>query len=182
MQVVGVRKRKLDGAWMRWAAYAVDTDPHGTWLYTPLGSIVVGERSGVSARSYVGVPDAPGLEVLHLAPAAGWWFAAWTVDGLGRRLTLDICRPPAFSAGQWSFDDLELDLWWRDGEAGVADHDEFDEACALGLIGSDERATCLATATSLEVDLRSWAAPFDELAWHRLAHLAQFGLTPLTDP
>jgi hypothetical protein len=182
MEAVAVEKRKLDGAWMRWAAYVVGRDTNGTWLYTPRGSIVVGERDGVAAWSYVGVPQAPGLDVVHLAPVAGWWFAAWAVDGLGRRLTIDICRPPVFSLGQWSFDDLELDVWWRGGDSGVVDHDEFDEACDAGLIGPDERTTSLRTATELDADVRTGNAPFDELAWQQLARCTRLGLAPLTTP
>jgi hypothetical protein len=182
METVAVEKRKLGGAWMRWAAYAVDEDAHGIWLYTPKGSIVVGERDGEGAWSYVGVPEAPGLDVLHLVPVSGWWFPAWAIDEAGRRLTVDICRPPVGSGNLWAFDDLELDLWARHGEAGVADHDEFDDACSAGLIDPDERTICLSSAAELETALRSGTAPFDESAWERLARYTLLGLAPLTTP
>ena len=182
MQVVGVQKRKLDGRWMRWRAYIADVDSRGTWLFTPQGSIVVGGRTEVTAWSYVGVPEAPGLDVLHLAPVADWWFAAWANDAVGRRLTIDLSRPPVHAEGVWTFEDLELDIWNRGRDVVIADQDEFEDACASGLIGPAERDSCLATTERLDDAVRGGSSPFDERTWERLAKLGRLDLPPLTAP
>jgi hypothetical protein len=182
VQVVGVQKRKLGGRWMRWLAYVVEVDSHGSWLFTPQGSIVVGGRSEITASSYVGVPEAPGVAVLHLAPRGDWWFAAWANDTVGRRLSIDLSRPPVFADGVWTFEDLELDLWNRGHDVGVADRDEFDDACAAGSITPVEREACLAASERLADAVRAGSSPFGERAWQLLAELDQSDLPPLTTP
>jgi hypothetical protein len=106
---------------MVWRAYVLAEDGFGTWLFTPEGSIVSGRRDGeVDRSSYVGVPDKPGLHVLHLVPTAGWWFGTWANDGVGQRIAIDICTPPVHIDGEWLFDDLELDLYRRGSRLGVS--------------------------------------------------------------
>jgi len=118
---------------MVWRAYVLQEDEHGTLLYTPQGSTVVGRRGGVVRTSHVGVPEAPGLHLLQLVPAgAGWWFGTWAVDQVGPRTAIDICTAPRWEDGAWSYDDLALDVYRRLDTVGMFDRDEFDEAWQVG--------------------------------------------------
>jgi hypothetical protein len=164
---------------MVWRAYVLGEDGFGTWLFTPEGSIVRGRRGGEVGSSYVGVPDKPGLHVLHLVPVAGWWFGTWANDGFGQRIAIDICTPPVHIDGEWLFDDLELDLYRRGSRLGVFDEDEFDDGYAAGHIGPDEAEPCRGTASELHHRLRDGDALFDSVGWDRLQAAIALGLAPL---
>ena len=168
MDEVRIRKRKRPEGFMVWRAYVLAEDEFGVWLYTPEGSIVCGARGGEVASSYVGVPEKPGLHVLHLVPPAAWWFGTWANDGIGQRVAIDICTPPVHVDGEWVFDDLELDLYRRGSTLGVFDEDEFDDGCAAGHIGPDEAEACRGTASKLHERLRTGDTLFDSVGWERL--------------
>jgi hypothetical protein len=132
---VFVRKRKRPSGTGTWGAYVIGDDVHGTWLFSPKGSLFRGEKGG----KLVGVVEVgqgqrdAGCDVLHLVPrGSNWWFAAW--GNFDDTLTVDICLPMTFDGTTWEYVDLEIDLWANPftGEFGVADEDEFDEACAAG--------------------------------------------------
>ena len=167
---------------MVWSAYVIKEDEHGTWLYTPEGSVVAGRRDGVVGRSYVGIPEAPGLHVLQLIPAdRAWWYGTWAVDQVGPRTAIDICTPPEFADGQWSYVDLELDVYRRQEMVGIFDGDEFEEACNLRTISAIEREVCLSTAAGLDCRLRAEDWLLDEVVWDRLAASVRLDLPPLLD-
>jgi hypothetical protein len=167
---------------MVWKAYVLGDDEYGTWLYTPEGSRVVGRRGGVVSSSFVGIPDAPGLHVLQLVPAdGGWWFGTWAVDHVAPRTAIDICTPPAFAEDEWSYVDLELDVYRRQDTVGIFDDDEFDEACQSGLISADERDVCLAAAAELDDRLRGSDRLLDEVVWDRLAAGVRLDVPALPD-
>jgi hypothetical protein len=165
---------------MVWRAYALGEDAFGTWLFTPEGSIVCGRRGGKVGTSYVGVPDKPGLNVLHLVPNAGWWFGTWANDGVGQRIAIDICTPPVHTDGEWIFDDLELDLYRRGSQLGVFDDDEFDDGCAAGHIDHHEAEACRGAASELHHRLRDGDALFDSVGWDRLQAAIGLSLAPLS--
>jgi len=166
---------------MVWMAYLLEEDEHGTWLYTPEGSRVAGRRGGAVATSYVGIPEAPGLHVLQLVPAGGaWWFGTWAIDQVGRRTAIDICTPATFEDGEWSYVDLELDVYRRQDAVGIFDGDEFDEACQSGMIEADEREVSVSTAAGLDDRLRGSDGLLDEVVWDRLAAVVRLELPPLS--
>ena len=58
-----------------------------------------------------------------------FWFTADT------DLTIDVCTPLAVSGDNWSFVDMELDLFGAaDGRAGIVDEDEWGALVCSGLI------------------------------------------------
>jgi hypothetical protein len=74
-------------------------DEFGTWLYSPEGTLVQGEKDGVIAFNEVGRGNRDeGAHCIHLAPPAGWWFAVWADDGNVRSVTVDVCVPPSLTA------------------------------------------------------------------------------------
>lgn len=167
---------------MVWCSYVIEENEQGTWLYTPEGSIVAGRRGHVVRSSFMGVPEAPGLHVLQLVPAGGvWWFGTWAVDHGAPRTAIDICTPPAFHDGQWSYVDLELDVYRRQETVGIFDRDELEEACRLGTISPIEREVCLRTAARLDDRLRGTDWLLDEVVWDRLAASVRLNLPPLVD-
>lgn len=164
---------------MVWRAYALGEDRSGTWLFTPEGSIVRGRRGREVRSSYVGVPDKPGLHVLHLVPSTGWWLGTWAKEGVGRRIAIDICTPPVHVDGEWLFDDLELDLHRRGPQLGVFDEEEFEDGRTAGHIGPDEARECRRTASELHRRLRDGDALFDTVGWDRLEAAIGLRLAPL---
>lgn len=179
MDTVHIQKRKRPEGLMVWRAYVLGADDFGTWLFTPEGSLVRGRRGGEVASSYVGVPENPGLHVLHLVPTNGWWFGTWAIDGVGRRISIDICTPPVYVDGEWHYDDLELDLYRRGTRLGVFDEDEFEAACTAGHIGRDEAQACRESASALHDRLRDGDDLFDSVGWDRLQLAVDLRLEPL---
>ena len=183
METIFLRKRKrLSGSGL-WAAYILDVDEYGTWLFSPKGSLYRGEKDGVTGTCEVGqgARDA-GLDVLHLIPPAAWWFAQWAREGRGARASIDICTPASLVGTEWSYGDLELDLLCpAPGIVELHDEDEFNAACAAGHISDRERAAALVTTTELQSLLEENTAPFDETPWRRLDHAVALALPPLLD-
>ena len=66
----------------------------GTWLYSPEGSLVRGEKDGVVAFNEVGRRNRDrGSHYIHLVPPGAWWFAVWADDGNSRSVAIDVCVP-----------------------------------------------------------------------------------------
>jgi len=85
VQTVRIRKQKRPTGQMIWRAYVFTTDQFGTWLYSPEGTLVRGEKDGVIAFNEVGRGNrARGAHCIHLVPPGGWWFAIWADDGHAR--------------------------------------------------------------------------------------------------
>ena len=123
-----VRKCKRPNAHAVWGAYEVDRDEHGVWLYTPEGSRFRSTTGdGTESECFAGQPDAPGLHVMQLVPAGdAWWFGHWKIIGGHRTVSIDVCTPAGFAGAEWTYVDLELDLYKSgDGTLGVLDEDEL---------------------------------------------------------
>lgn len=96
-----------------------------------------------------------------------FWFTAET------DLTVDICTPPTFRDGTWSFVDLELDLFRRpDGRAGIVDQDEWEALVAADLLSDDEVITAEGAARSLLPLVEDRVEPFGAAALPWLRSLA----------
>ncbi len=139
-----VEKLKLDGAFWRWQAREVATDVHGTWLYSPAGTVCQG-RDGAEY-----IQPANGVQLMpdHQCWAAWWW--------QGRDLiTIDIATMTEKVDQTWRFTDHELDLWCTDNDCGVVDRDELDEAVQANLIDKITAHRAEQVADELHVRLRS---------------------------
>jgi uncharacterized protein len=159
-----VRKCKRPSAHGVWGAYEVGRDEHGVWLYTPEGSRYRGtSHDGTVSECFAGQPDAPGLHVMQLVPSAdAWWFGHWKIFRGHRTLSIDVCTPTALAGDEWTYVDLELDLYKSaDGTISVFDEDELEEAAAQGLISEEEQRACLDVARELDARLRVDDPVFD---------------------
>jgi len=181
--VFNIRKIKRPDGNQLWQSYRVAEDDHGSWLYTPQGSLVRGTKAGKSRVGSAGEPVPPGVAVIHLVPDGEWWFARWQVSPLGvAAVAVDVCLPPQLIENEWSYVDLELDLFKSsDGIAGLFDQEDFDRAVEAGHISPDEQAHALAVAEDLERRIVSGDPLFDELGWVRYDHCVSLSLPPLTD-
>jgi protein associated with RNAse G/E len=97
------------------------TDEHGTWLGSPIGSVVHYVNSG--DRVAMKVPQ------VRLIPAAGWWSAIFMGGDREPALYCDVTtRAEWTSPSQVTMIDLDLDVeLWRDGRLELLDEDEFTE-------------------------------------------------------
>jgi hypothetical protein len=181
VQTVRIRKQKRPTGQMIWRAYVFTADQFGTWLYSPEGTLVRGEKDGVIAFNEVGRGNRDrGAHCIHLVPPGGWWFAIWADDGHARSVAIDVCVPPSFDGEGWRFTDLELDLYKSgQGEARVDDEDEFADAVREGLISQSERTAALAAASELGRRLAGYDRLFDGIGWRHLAAAIQLSLPPL---
>ena len=85
--------------------------PRGTLWRRP------GARDGLSRQ----------VEVV-LAPAQGWWVAAWQGEHSTSDLYVRVTTPPHYRNGRLTCFDLDLDvLRWRDGSVTLVDEDEFED-------------------------------------------------------
>jgi hypothetical protein len=88
--------------------------------------------------------------------------------------------PRSFDGEEWSFADLELDLYKSgQGEARVDDEDEFEDAVLDGLISPSERTAALAAAGELDPRITGYDPLFDDIGWKHLAAAIQLSLPPL---
>jgi hypothetical protein len=73
----------------------------------------------------------------------------------------------------WSFIDLELDPVRHEhtGFVEVQDWDEFDDACARGVISLDEAAIARTTSAEMASVLAESVEPWGDEGWERLARL-----------
>jgi hypothetical protein len=181
VQSVRIRKQKRPSGQMTWQAYVLAADELGTWLYSPQGTLVRGEKDGVTAYNEVGRGNRDrGSHCLHLVPPGAWWFAIWADDGTLRSVAVDVCVPSAFDGEEWCYTDLELDLYKSNqGAAGVYDQDEFDDAVRAGLISDPERTAALAVVDELGPKITGFDPLFDDTGWQRLAAATRLSLPPL---
>lgn len=166
---------------MMWRAYVFTVDEFGTWLYSPAGTLVRGEKDGVTGFTEVGRGNRDkSSQCIHLVPPGAWWFAVWEDDGDLRSVAIDVCVPPSFDGEEWCYTDLELDLYKSNrGQCGVFDADEFEDAVRKGLISESERTASLAVARQLGPRLARHDPLFDDLGWKRLAAARRLSLPPL---
>jgi Protein of unknown function (DUF402) len=181
-EVTFIRKLKRPDGSGLWPAYRIGADQYGTWLFTPRGSRYRGEKAGVASYCSVGSPVGPGIAVLHLVPAAGWWIAAFPDrDGSRWSVTVDICTPPRLDGGVWTYTDLELDIEVAagTGEVRIADEDEFAAACASGYIPAGEAAAARQAADQVARLIRDAREPFARAGPRRLGEALGLGLPPV---
>jgi hypothetical protein len=190
MNTVGLRKVKRPAGAGVWRAYVLGKDEHGLWLFTPKGSRYRGvNQAGRVAELEVGQGNRDaGCSVVGLVAPNAWWAAVWCdregcVPGRGDPLpyiAIDVCTPPVLMAGEWVFEDLELDLQRsEDGRVWIDDEDEFAYACEAGLISDVERIAARSAADELHQLLAVSAEPFGTAGWDWLDYARGLGLTPL---
>lgn len=178
-----VHKVKLTGATGRHAAYALGTDVHGSWLFSPAGSLFRGEIDGqVGWCDAAQDPAGRGRPLLQLMPTARWWVACWVATHDGVLVTADISTPAARVESGWRFVDLELDPFRHpDGRLGVEDEDEFAAACVAGQIDADSEAGARREVVDLMAALDRRIEPYGRVGEEKLAQAVALGLPPLTD-
>ncbi len=184
LESVGLRKVKRPPGWCgRWRAYVLGEDPYGVWLYTPAGSLFRGSDGETTGECEVGQGSRDaGLPVLSLVPTDGWWVGTWYANSADPWITVDICTPPTLIDGEWTYIDLELDPHrTRDGRVGIADEDEFLDACKAGTISGGEQVAARAAATEMEGLLRDRGEPFGSVGWRWLRQATALPLPPLTE-
>lgn len=172
MQMNYMQKQKRGKGCGQWPAYVLGEDQYGTWLFCPAGTPY---RSWNTWGQFVwsgevgqGDRDAS-MAVIHLIPRAAWWIASWWDDAAGRRISIDICTPPALFDDVWHYDDLELDVQaFHTGEVVIDDEDEFVAARDAGELTLEEANAARAAADELAHRLRSKAEPFDSVGWNKL--------------
>lgn len=177
-----IQKRKRPDGRGTWAGYLVAEDEHGLWLFTPKGSLYRGESAAGVSYVEVGQGDrSAGVDVLHLAPRNAWWFAAWHVVD-EPTVTVDVCLPPIVLGRRLCYIDLEIDLWkQRTGAYGVADEDEFEDACDAGWIDADERVGALEATAELRRRLSVEDPVFDAIGWDKFDRAIDLCLDSLPD-
>ncbi|HEY2175928.1 MAG TPA: DUF402 domain-containing protein [Mycobacteriales bacterium] len=186
METVLVHKLKRPEGSGLWRAYVLDDDDHGHWLYAPVGCLYRGEARGIVGYCHVGAMDLqrPGLATVHLIPYDRWWIATWAIDDEQgrRRISVDICTPPVLVDRRWSYVDLELDpLSDAPGQVQTEDEDEFEQACAAGLISGGEEIEARQATAEVEATIRAQREPFGQLGWNKLDMAIAMSLEPLTD-
>lgn len=123
--MVTVIKRKLDGTGRSWHGEIFRVGEHGTWMFCPAGS---------EGRDLTGkVLPAQTTDGIQLLTPEQWWTAWWWAEPSW--VSFDVIEPLRSSESEGiSYLDLELDLWWRDGQCGVVDQDELQLSLAHGRI------------------------------------------------
>ena len=175
-----IRKLKRPDKMGRWAAYVVNKDRYGLWLFSPKGTIYRGQSGKTIGECEVGQGTLPeGLPVIHLMPEALWWTASWCREH-ETRISVDICTPPVFDDEEWTYTDLELDpLVWADGRITVDDEDEFVESCEAGRISDSEATSARSTTMEVVKCMQDGAEPFGRLGWERLGEALSLSLPPI---
>jgi hypothetical protein len=190
VDVVGIKKVKRPIGSGRWRAYAVGEDAHGRWFYTPPGSAYLGWDGLRTVEWEVGRGNRDTCPpVLQLIPNAGWWTACWYgrdgyVPGQAGdplpSIAVDVCTPPVFVEGEWTYTDLELDpLKNEEGVVWIDDEDEFAAACDARLIPPDEQREARRTADEIVSVLQTSEEPFGKAGWDHLDRAIGVGLAPL---
>jgi predicted RNA-binding protein associated with RNAse of E/G family len=107
-----------------------------------------------------------------LATEDAWYLPAfWFTPDTD--LTIDVCTPPTFSGGTWSFVDLELDLFRAaDGRAGIVDQGEWELLAESGLISEEVVRTADEAAETLLSLVEGRTEPFGSAALPWLHGLA----------
>jgi hypothetical protein len=172
MEMNFVQKQKRGQGSGQWPAYVLGEDAHGVWLFCPAGTPYRGwnihGQFVWSGEVGQGDRDA-GMAVVHLVPRAGWWIASWWDDAAGRRISIDICTPPALADDVWHYDDLELDVQaFQDGVVVIDDEAGLVAACEAGEMTAEEARAARAAADALAKLLQQRAEPFGVLGWAKL--------------
>ena len=128
-----VTKIKLDGAVRTHRSEQVSASAAGTWLFAPEGTAVHYDTGELYTRH-----STAGVQLLI---PGEWWTAWWWEER--RWIGVDVTLPVIETDEGFRYTDLELDLWWRDGDCGIVDQDELRAAV-------DQRRLDLATATRAE--------------------------------
>jgi hypothetical protein len=149
----------------------------------PAGSLFRGSDGETDGECEVGQGNRDAaLPVVSLIPADRWWIATWYANSADRRITVDICTPATLIDGEWTYIDLKLDPHrTRDGRVGIADEDEFLDACNAGTISGGEQVAAREATTDVERLLRHRAEPFGSVGWRWLRHAMAMPLPPLTE-
>ena len=187
-------KRKLNGNDGRWLAYHLGDDVDGSWLFHPEGTSYTGRwADGREATCFSGIPEEPGCPVLYFAPHQGGWVAAWRHTPQ-TAITVDLSRPVTRDGDEWSFVDLELDLWHVPGDdtpdgddprprlrrhgrsVGFADDDELDDAVGHRWITAAEAERTRDEARYVAGLILDATGPFTPAAWERFAAAIARGL------
>jgi hypothetical protein len=183
--IVYVQKCKRPAGSGLWGTYDIGTDGHGTWLYTPVGSLYRGIWvDGRVGYCNVGSPSGPGQPVLGLVPHDRWWVATfWPPGDIRFSLTVDLCLPTVRgNDGIWRYVDTELDLLVTSagGEVVLCDEDELVDAHRDGFVSDHEDAMTRSAANEVAALIRSGSEPFAQAgdALLRMAMATQ--LTPIT--
>lgn len=171
MDVVTIQKWKRPAGSASWRGYVLEQDSLGCWVFTPAHSIYTGVHPDGHKEICEVAQDEQlvGRSCVVLLPAGGWYVAHW-VWRAERAVDIDIATPPLRVGDVWMYDDLELDPYVdADGTFGVDDEDEFDRACASGVIGRVARAHAVEEVRTLQQKL---ADPSAELLHAGATHLA----------
>ena len=185
MDTISIRKVKLNGAVHTWSAHVVAEDTHGTWLFTPKGSLVQHEQNGARWQAAMGSTwAAVARGFLWLMPRDEWWFAAWWIRPDRQQIAIDACTVPTNIAGIWTWTDLELDICRddRDGSVWVEDEDEFVDSVAAGLIDAPAQHAARTLTEGAQQWLTDHVAPFDGRGWDTYSEWIERGLPPLDAP
>lgn len=138
-----------------WAVDVLGNDQYGTWLGSTRGNPVQQPDGRVELQRH---------DLVWLVAEDAWYLSAFWYTA-ETDLTIDVCTPPAFADGTWSFIDMELDLYRRsDGQAGVVDQDEWEVLVGSGLVSDDEVRAVEETATTLLTLVERKIEPFGQVA------------------
>ena len=183
-------KHKLDGSSRSWQAQLLGEDEYGHWLFAPAGTLTT-DGSGQP----LGRHDQDGVQLL---PRAGWT-AWWWLDG---SITIDLSSPVQLDAGDHHCEsadppdaglprrqrcarylDLELDLWQRGTQYGVADRDDYAQARQAGQFDDAQHEQVMADLADLEQRLATGGEPLAAVGWQRLeqARTASINLSESDD-
>ncbi|BFU46231.1 DUF402 domain-containing protein [Krasilnikovia sp. MM14-A1004] len=163
MDGVDVVLRKYDGRpHRRVTTVHLGEDRHGTWLGTPMGTIVT--------YSYGGKPAAPTRHnAVRLVPHDRWWCAVFFAAPNHLDVYCDITVPARWDGpSEVTLIDLDLDLVrYRDGRVELDDADEFVTNTAAFGYPAEVVTQAQAAAAGLHADLTAGAEPFgtDYRAW-----------------
>jgi hypothetical protein len=134
-------------------------DDFGMWLQVPAGTVMQGP---VTSGEFE-------FDCAVLVDDVHQWVAWWVDDPGGRRVSVDVCLPPARTAQGWTFVDLELDpVRHESGLVEVDDEDEFAVACHNLWIDHHEAALARAASERAVRLLIERIEPYGSVGWTRL--------------
>lgn len=180
-----VRKLKLNGVVQLDRAYELGADQHGTWLYTPAGSLHRGQ-DGETIGWCQSAQDSTGhgqhaVKLIHAEPR--WSVCSWIATGEGVKTAADIAKPPTRDTPGWTFIDLELDpLRDLSGNVIVEDWDEFNQAVSAGQISTREAEHAREECARLVAMLQQHDSHSGVAARRVLAEAAAAEWPPFDDP